>query len=122
MFYQKFWDLVKNDLLELFSDFHKDKLDLCRLNFALRTIIPKEKDARTMSKFRSISPLDCSYKMFTKVLTNRLGCVAHRLIASNQTTFIKGRYILESVVIAHEILHGMHHSKHRGMVYAQIRL
>jgi hypothetical protein len=45
-FYQKFWDLVKNDLLDLFSDFCHDKLDLYRLNFALITIIPKEKDAR----------------------------------------------------------------------------
>jgi hypothetical protein len=69
-----------------------------------------------MSKFRQISLLNCSYKIFTKVLTNRLRYVADRLIASNQTTFIKGRYILESVVTAHEILHDMHHSKQHGFV------
>jgi len=28
-----------------------------------------------------------------------------RLISSNQTAFIKGRYILESVVVSHEIIH-----------------
>jgi hypothetical protein len=28
-----------------------------------------------------------------------------RLLAPNQTTFVRGRYILESVVFAHEILH-----------------
>jgi hypothetical protein len=64
-----------------------------------------------MSKFRPISLLNCSYKIFTKVLTNRIGVIADRLIASNQTSFIKGRYILESVVSAHEILHDMHHNK-----------
>jgi hypothetical protein len=64
-----------------------------------------------MSKFRPISLLICSYKIFTKVLTNRIGVIAVRLIASNQTSFIKGRYILESVVSAHEILHDMHHNK-----------
>jgi hypothetical protein len=58
-----------------------------------------------MNKFRSISLLNCNYKIFTKVLTNRIGMVADRLIFSNQTAFIKGRYILESVVTAHEILH-----------------
>jgi hypothetical protein len=64
-----------------------------------------------MSKFRPISLLNCSYKIFTIVLTNRIGVIADRLIASNQTSFIKGRYILESVVSAHEILHDMHHNK-----------
>jgi hypothetical protein len=81
----------------MFEDLHTGRLDLYRLNFALVTLIPKEQDARTMNKFRTISLLNCSYKIFTKVLTNRLEIVADRLITSNQTTFIKGRYILESV-------------------------
>jgi hypothetical protein len=115
-FYQKFWEVIKEDLLDMFSGFYHDKLDLYRLNFALITIIPKENDARVMSKFRPISLLNCSYKVFTKVLTNRIGVVADRIVASNQTTFIKGRYILESVVTAHEILHDMHHNKQQGYV------
>jgi hypothetical protein len=36
--------------MELFEDFHKGRLDIYRLNFALITIIPKEQDARTMNK------------------------------------------------------------------------
>jgi hypothetical protein len=81
----------------MFKDLHAGRLDLYRLNFALVTLIPKEQDARTMNKFRTISLLNCSYKIFTKVLTNRLEIVADSLITSNQITFIKGRYILESV-------------------------
>jgi len=42
--------------------------------------------------------------------------VAHRLVASNQTTFIKGRFILESVVAAHEIIHEIHKRKQEGVV------
>jgi len=37
--------------------------------------------------------------------------VVDRLIASNQTVFIKGRYILESVVATHEIIHTVHNNK-----------
>jgi hypothetical protein len=33
-------------MLEMFEDLHKNELDLYRLNFALVTIIPKDKDAR----------------------------------------------------------------------------
>jgi hypothetical protein len=101
--------------MEMFRDLNEGNLDLYRLNFALITVIPKEKDARTMNKFRPISLLNCCYKNFTKVLTNRIGQVVDRLIASNQTAFIKGRFILESVVIAHEILHNVHKSKQQGL-------
>jgi hypothetical protein len=100
----------------MFKDLHAGRLDLYRLNFALVTLILKEQDARIMNKFRLISLLNCSYKNFTKVLTNRLGVVADRLIASNQTAFIKDRYILESVVIAHEVIHSVHSGKQQGLV------
>lgn len=40
-----------------------------------------------------------------------MGCYT----ASNQTAFIKGRYILESVVTAHEVLHSIHHSGEPGI-------
>jgi hypothetical protein len=50
------------------------------------------------------------------VLTNRISKVADRLVASNQTTFIKGRYILESVGTAHEIIHSVHKSKQQCFI------
>jgi hypothetical protein len=42
--------------------------------------------------------------------------VVDRMIASNQTSFIKGRYILESVVTTHEVLHSVYHGKQQGFV------
>jgi hypothetical protein len=106
MFYQKFWELVKTDIMDLFTDFYEGNLDIFRLNFAILSLIPKEPDATSMKKFRRISLLNCIFlKLRTKVLTNRLGLVLDFLIAPNQTAFIKGRYILESVVTAHEVLH-----------------
>lgn len=50
------------------------------------------------------------------MLTNRINVVAGRLISSNQTTFIKGRYILESVVTAHEVIHSVNQKKEQGIV------
>jgi hypothetical protein len=51
LFYQRFWDLIKNDLLAMFNDFHQGRLDLYRLNFSMITLIPKEEGARSMKKF-----------------------------------------------------------------------
>jgi hypothetical protein len=80
------------------------------------TLIPKVEEARDMKNFRPISLINCSFKIFSKVLTNRLGLISHRLISSNQSAFIKGRYILESVVVAHEIVHSLHRNGEPGLI------
>lgn len=116
MFYQHFWELIKSDLMALFLDFFNETLDIYRLNFAILTSIPKEPNATSMKKFRPISLLNCSFKIFTKVLTNRLALIMNSLISSNQSAFIKGRYILESVVITHEVLHSVHSSGDCGLI------
>lgn len=121
IFYQNFWDLIKKDLVSLFEDFHKGDLDLHRLNFAMLTLIPKIPEARNMKNFRPISLINCSFKIFSKVLTLRLGKISQRLVASNQSAFIKGRYILDSVVVARELVHSIHTSKALGQIF-KIRL
>lgn len=100
----------------MFSDFYLGKLDIYRLSFAMITLIPKEPDAIVLKKFRPISLLNCVFKIFTKVLTNRLGAVKNRLVSNNQSAFIKGRYILESVVIAREVIHSIVKSSNKGVV------
>jgi hypothetical protein len=117
LFYQHLWNLVKKDLLLMFDDWNNDELDLFRLNFSLLTLIPKEADVVTIKKFRPIALTNCSFKIFSKCATNRLGFVSEELISPNQTAFIKGRYILESVVAAHEIIHDVAHSSQSGFIF-----
>lgn len=49
-------------------------------------------------------------------MNNRLIKVADKLISVTQTTFIEGRFILESVVAAHEIVHDIHRNKESGII------
>jgi len=116
MFYHKFWDLIKSDLVDMFNDFHRGDLDLKRLNFAMISLIPKVDEARSMKNFRPISLINCSFKVFSKVLTLRLGKVMNRLISPQQSAFIQGRYILESVVVAHELVHSLNKSGEPGLI------
>jgi hypothetical protein len=81
------------------------------------TIIPKENEAREMRKFRPTILLNFSFKIFTKVLTSRFARILDRLISYQQSAFIKGRFILESVVTAHEIIHEVHRRKGQGLVF-----
>jgi hypothetical protein len=101
----------------MFSNWHKGELDLFRLNFSLLTLIPKEPDAKTIQKYRTIALTNCSFKIFSKCVTNRLGIIGEDLIALNQTTLIRGRFILESIVSAHEIIHDVVQKKESGLVF-----
>jgi hypothetical protein len=54
--------------------------------------------------------------VFAKALNNRLEVISNRLLASNQTAFVKDRFILESVVSAHEIIHTAVKRKEKGLI------
>jgi hypothetical protein len=94
--------------MKVVKDFESGHLNLDRLNYAVITLIPKELEAKLLKKFRPISLLNCSFKIFGKAINNRLIKLADRLISKNQSAFIKGRFILESVVAAHEIIHDIY--------------
>jgi hypothetical protein len=117
LFYQKFWDLIKPDLMVMVNEWNCGNLDLFHLNFSLLTLVPKEADAVTIQKFRPIALTNCSFKIFSKCATNRLCGISDLLISQNQTAFLKGRYILESVVAAHEIIHDVAYSDQSSFVF-----
>jgi hypothetical protein len=94
LFYQKFWDVIKDDLMVLLKGLQKGSLDLFRINFATLTLIPKVENAFGMKNFRPISLLNCSFKIFGRMLTSRLEKICERLVAQEQSAFIRGRYIL----------------------------
>jgi hypothetical protein len=78
-FYQVFWSLIKDDLITMFQDFHAWNLPLFCLNFEIITLLPKEKEVKKIQQYRPICMLNISFKIFTKVLANRLTSVACRI-------------------------------------------
>jgi hypothetical protein len=79
-FYQVFWNLIKDDLMALFTDFHHEFLPLNCLNFGTIILLPKKKDAKVIQQYRPICLLNVSFKIFTKVATNRLSTIAQKII------------------------------------------
>lgn len=107
-FYQHFWELVKFDLKKLFDDFHKGGLDISRLSYGIITLVPKNKDANQIQKFGPICLLNVSFKITTKILMNRLNGVAGVVISPIHAAFVKGRFIMEEVLILHEAMNSIH--------------
>lgn len=112
-FYQVSWEVVKDDLMVLFKEFHNGTLPLFSLNFGTITLLPKQREASHIKQFRPICLLNVSFKIFTKVAINRMIGISKHLISPSQTTFIPGGNIMEGVVILHETLHELHRKNER---------
>jgi hypothetical protein len=52
-FYQVFWGVIKEDLLALFHEFHKDTLDLFSLNFGIITLISKIENTTKIQQYKA---------------------------------------------------------------------
>ena len=103
--------------MKLLNEFHEGKLDICRLNYGIITLEPKSDDAKQIQKFRLICLLNVSFKIITKVLMNRLSKIIKPIILPTHTAFIKGRYIMEGIVILHEALNSIHHHKQNDVIF-----
>jgi hypothetical protein len=92
-FYQMFWDVIKGDLLQMFYELHTGTLPLFSLNFGVIMLIPKVHEANKIQQYRTICLLNVSFKIFMKVVTNRVNVIADHLISPTQTTFMRRRNI-----------------------------
>ncbi|WVZ96120.1 hypothetical protein U9M48_041796 [Paspalum notatum var. saurae] len=80
-------------------------------------LIPKVGDASKIQQYRPICLLNVSFKIFTKVATNRIAKIAHKIIRPSQTAFLPGRNIMEGAVVLHETLHERHRKNLNGIIF-----
>ncbi|MCI14793.1 LINE-1 reverse transcriptase like, partial [Trifolium medium] len=67
-------------------------------------LIPKISSPFGLGDYRPIYLLGCWYKLIAKVLVTRLSSVMHPLIALNQSAFIKGRNLVDGVLVVNEVV------------------
>jgi hypothetical protein len=100
----------------MFSSFQDGNLPLFHLNYGTIILLPKKENAIQIQLYRPICLLNVSFKIFTKVGTNRIVQIAETVIRPTQIAFMPGRHILEGVVILHETIHELHRKKMDGIL------
>jgi len=98
-FYTFFWLDIKDYLLDAMNyNYIKQNMSIS-LREGLITLIPKkDKDTLLIKIWRPITLLNQDYKLVTKAIATRLCTVLPKIINSDQTGFLKNRYIGENII------------------------
>lgn len=75
-------------------------------------LIPKIKGANTLKDYRPISLCNITYKIITKIISNRLKPIMNTLIGPCQSSFLKNRQATDNAIIVQETM--THFQKMKG--------
>ncbi|GKD59559.1 putative RNA-directed DNA polymerase, eukaryota, reverse transcriptase zinc-binding domain protein [Tanacetum coccineum] len=103
-FFTTFWDLLEEDVNRFVQDFFVSGSFPKGCNSSFIALIPKVSNATLVTDFRPISLIGCQYKIIGKILANRLSMVIRSCVSPEQSTFIKGRNILDDPLILSEVM------------------
>ena len=95
-FQETFWDELKTPLMECVNQaFHTKILSISQRQAVIKLIEKNDRDKRYMKNWRPVSLLNVDEKIVSKAISNKLITALSTLISSQQTAYVKNKFIAE---------------------------
>ena len=118
-FYLTFFGELDRLMVTTFNySFSNGELSTSQKQAVIILIQKKERDVRFIKNWRPISLLNVDLKIASKAISYRLRQVIPDLIHPDQTAYVKGRYIGESVRVIEDILEHTNKENLDGILFA----
>ncbi|KAL0357697.1 UNVERIFIED_CONTAM: hypothetical protein Scaly_1455400 [Sesamum calycinum] len=92
LFYQKFWHVVKSDVISCVLNFLNSRVLPTGFNDTNIVLIPKCKQSQSFLQYRPISFCNVVYKIASKSIANRLKDWLDSIISRAQSAFAREAY------------------------------
>ncbi|XP_059306421.1 uncharacterized protein LOC132057846 [Lycium ferocissimum] len=99
IFYQKWWEVIKADVFSVVKAFFDGQTLPKSITHTNLVLLPKKNVVEPFSDMRPISLRNFINKVISRVAHDRLDRLLTRVISPNQSGFVKGRNIIENVLL-----------------------
>ena len=118
-FLEYFWGRLGNLLVSTLNhSFQKSELSTSQKQAIITLIEKKDKDKPFIKNWRPISLISIDIKVAFKAQANRLKAVIHNLISVDQTAYIKGRFIGESIRVINDVIKHIDREDEEGILFS----
>ena len=118
-FYKMFWNLIGDDLHEVFLNGLENEELAYSQYLALIILLYKKGPRENIKNWRPISLLNVDYKILSKVLAERLKQVLPEIIHTDQKGCVENRYIGENIRLIDDILHDIENNMSDSIILLQ---
>ena len=118
-FYMCFFNEICNQLIAALNEsFTVGQLSTSQRQATITLIEKKAKDERFLKNWRPISLINVDAKIASKVLASRMKNILSSIVKCDQTAYVKGRYIGESIRLISDILEYTEENDISGILFS----
>lgn len=121
-FYQCYWDIVDNDIVDLVLKILNNNSKISNLNNTFIWMIPKVSNPSIHGDFLRISLCNITLKIVTKTTNNRIKPMLDNIMNPLQSSFILGRLIIDNIILTFESFHTSNINKSSEKGYMAMKL
>ena len=111
LFYKTYWSLLGSDVSYSILHYLNTRVLPPSLGNSFITQIPKVKNIEYVHQFRPTSLSNVLYRIFSKVLANKLRDIMPLLISEHQSAFMSDRLIFDNILVAFVLHYMRNHTK-----------